>query len=117
MDDDGYFGESIAATYDDDTSMSAPEVVDPVVDFLAELAGDGRVLEFAIGTGRIALPLAQRGVSVTGIELSRAMTARLKSKPGGADIEVAIGDMATTKVGGSFALVYLVFNTIDNLTT
>ena len=97
--------------------MFDAEVVDPTVDFLAELAGDGRALEFAIGTGRIALPLAQRGVPVHGIDMSEAMVARLRAKPGGEDIGVTIGDFATTTVDGPFSLVYLVFNTIMNLTT
>ncbi|RWI14141.1 class I SAM-dependent methyltransferase [Mesorhizobium sp.] len=116
MHDDGHFDEKVAATYDDD-GMSAPEVVDPAVDLLAKLAGDGRVLEFAIGTGRLALPLARRGVQVEGIELSRPMVARLRAKKGGAEIPVAVGDMATTRVAGRFSLVYLVFNTINNLTS
>jgi SAM-dependent methyltransferase len=116
--DDGVFDERVAARYDDPGDpMSSPEAIDPVVDLLAELAGDGRALELAIGTGRIALPLAARGMEVHGIELSRAMAARLHAKPGGDGIDVAIGDMATTRVAGSFALVYLVFNTIMNLTT
>src|SRR5437660_654194 len=91
--------------------------VDPVVDFLVELAGSGRALELGIGTGRIALPLAQGGVPVHGIDLSDAMVARLRAKPGGDDIRVTIGDFATTKVGGTFSLAYLVFNTIFNLTS
>jgi SAM-dependent methyltransferase len=116
--DDGYFDERVAATYDDDVSeLSDPEVLDPVVDFLAELAGSGRALELGIGTGRIALPLAQRGVEVHGIDLSESMVAELRAKPGGEDIGVTIGDFATTKVDGSFALAYVVFNTIMNLTT
>src|SRR5215467_11979606 len=97
--------------------MYKPEAVDPAVSLLAELAGSGRALELAIGTGRIGLPLSQRGVPVHGIELSKAMAARLRSKPGGDAIAVTIGDMATTKVEGSFTLAYLVFNTINNLTT
>ena len=112
-----HFGERVAARYDDDAEMFAPEVVDPAVDFLAELARDGAALEFAIGTGRIALPLAARGVPVAGIDLSEAMVAQLRAKPGGADIPVAIGDYATTRVEGTFSLVYVVFNTIGNLTT
>ena len=84
---------------------------------LAGLAGGGRALEFGIGTGRIALPLARRGVEVHGIDLSRAMVARLRAKPGGDAIPVAIGDFATTTMDGTFALAYLVFNTIENLTT
>ena len=91
--------------------------MEPAVDFLAELAGSGSALEFAIGTGRIALPLAERGVPVHGIDLSTAMVERLRAKPGGDDIGVTIGDFATTRVDGSFSLVYLVYNTIRNLTT
>lgn len=116
MSGDGYFGERAAASYDD-PSITAPDVVDPVVDFLADLAGDGRALEFAIGTGRIGLPLADRGIEVHGIELSKAMVARLRAKPGGEAIPVTIGDMATTRVDGTFRLVFLVFNTIGNLTS
>lgn len=118
MHDDGYFGEPVAARYDESSSaMFDPAVVDPAVDVLADLAGDGRALEFAIGTGRIAIPLTQRGVEVHGIELSQAMIARLRAKPGGREIPVRVGDMATTAVNGSFAVAYLVFNTIMNLTT
>ena len=116
MHDDGSFDEKVAATYDDGV-MSDPKVVGPAVDVLAELAGSGPALEFAIGTGRIAVPLARKGVAVQGIELSRAMVARLRQKDGGGEIYVAIGDMATTRVAGQFSLVYLVFNTINNLTT
>jgi SAM-dependent methyltransferase len=115
--DDGYFDERVAATYDDDPEMFDIAAVDPVVDFLAELAGDGPALEFAIGTGRIALPLSQRGVSVHGIDMSNAMVAKLRSKPDAEAVGVTIGDISTTTVDGSFALVYLVFNTIMNLTT
>ena len=98
--------------------MFAPENIDPVVDFLVELAGDGQVLELGIGTGRIALPLAARGVSVHGIDLSEEMVARLRAKAGGERIRVTIGDFATTKVeGGPFRLAYVVYNTIQNLTT
>jgi SAM-dependent methyltransferase len=97
--------------------MFEPAVVDPVVDFLAELAGSGAALELGIGTGRIALPLAQRGMRVHGIDLSEAMVARLRAKPGAEDIEVTIGDFATTRVDGTFSVAYLVFNTIHNLTT
>jgi SAM-dependent methyltransferase len=114
--DDGYFDERIAANYDDDAAIFDPEVIDPVVDFLADLLGQGRALEFGIGTGRIALPLARRGVSVDGIEMSKAMVARLRAKPGGADIGVTIGDFAIASVEGRFSAVYLVFNTINNLT-
>ncbi len=89
----------------------------PVVDFLVELAWCGRALELGIGTGRIALPLARRGVAVHGIELSKAMAGRLRAKPGGEEIGVTIGDFATTSVDGTFSVAYLVFNTIGNLTT
>jgi SAM-dependent methyltransferase len=116
--DDGYFDEPVAARYDESSAeMFDPAVVEPVVDLLVELAGSGRALELGIGTGRIALPLARRGVSVHGIELSKAMAARLRAKPGGEDIGVTIGDFATTTVDGTFSLAYLVFNTIGNLTT
>ena len=116
--DDGYFGESVAATYDDPgDEMFAPGFVAQVADVLAGLAGSGRALELAIGTGRIALPLAQRGVPVHGIDMSRAMVARLRAKPGGDAIGVTFGDYATTRVEGMFSLVYLVYNTIMNLTT
>lgn len=119
MDDpDGYFGERIAATYDDPSdSVNQPAAIGPAVSLLAELAGSGRALELAIGTGRIGLPLSQRGVPVHGIELSQAMAARLRAKPGGDAIAVTIGDMTTTRVDGAFTLAYLVFNTINNLTT
>ena len=101
---DGYFGEPIAARYDQSAAdMFDPAVVDPAVDFLAELAGGGRALELGIGTGRIALPLARRGVPVHGIELSRAMVARLRAKPGGGEVGVTIGDFSTTTVDGAFA--------------
>ena len=109
-----YFGEEVAAEYDEST---ADMPVEPVVDFLVELAGDGRALELGIGTGRIALPLSARGVRVSGIDLSEAMVAKLREKPGADDIDVTIGDFSTTKVDGRFALVYLVYNTIQNLTT
>jgi SAM-dependent methyltransferase len=115
---DGYFDEQVAARYDESVAdMFEPATVGAAVDFIAAFAGVGRALELGIGTGRIALPLAQRGVPVDGIELSRAMVARLRAKPGGADIPVAIGNFARTTVGGSFSVVYLVFNTIVNLTT
>jgi SAM-dependent methyltransferase len=113
-----YFGERVAERYDESSAdMFDPAVVEPVVDFLAELAGDGAALELGIGTGRIALPLARRGVRVHGIDLSEAMVAKLREKPGGEEIGVTIGDFATTTVDGTFSLAYLVFNTIGNLTT
>jgi SAM-dependent methyltransferase len=117
-DADGYFGGDVAATYDDGfEDQFDPAVIDATAGVLAGLAGHGRALELAIGTGRIALPLAARGVEVHGIDLSRAMVARLRAKPGGDAIPVAIGDFATTTMDGTFSLVYLVFNTIMNLTT
>jgi SAM-dependent methyltransferase len=113
-----HFGEPVAARYDETSAeMFAPEAVDPAVDLLAGLAGDGAALELGIGTGRIALPLARRGVPVHGIDLSEAMVARLRAKPGAGDVGVTVGDFATTRVDGTFRLVYLVFNTIGNLTT
>src|ERR687896_1440254 len=113
-----HFGEQVANRYDESAAdMFDPTVVEPVVDFLADLAGDGTALELGIGTGRIALPLAERGVRVHGIDLSEAMVARLRAKPGAERIGVTIGDFATTTVGGRFSLAYLVFNTINNLTT
>ena len=113
-----YFGDDVAPSYDDDVAeMFAPAAVAPAVDFLAELAADGPALELGIGTGRIGLPLAERGVQVHGIDLSTAMVAELRRKPGGGEIPVTIGDFATTKIDGTFSLAYLVFNTILNLTT
>lgn len=112
------FVDDIASTYDRTIAhMFAPEVLDPAVDCLESLAEGGRVLEFAIGTGRVALPLAQRGVDVAGVELSADMLIELRRAPGGVDIHAVEGDMATTRVEGEFSLVYLVFNTITNLTT
>ena len=95
--------------------MFAPEVIGPTVDLLAGLAGDGPALEFAIGTGRVAVPLFERGVRVTGIELSEPMVERLRAKADQDSIPVILGDMATTRAPGTYALVYLVFNTISNL--
>src|SRR5919198_6061192 len=113
-----HFGERVAARYDESSAdMFAPAVVDPTVDFLAGLAGRGAALELGIGTGRIALPLARRGVRVHGIDLSEAMVGRLRAKPGAERIGVTVGDFATTTVDGSFSVAYLVFNTIMNLTT
>jgi SAM-dependent methyltransferase len=113
-----HFGEPVAARYDElSADMFEPAVVDPVVDFLADLAGHGAALELGIGTGRIAVPLARRGIRVHGIDLSEAMVARLRAKPGAEQIAVTIGDFATTSVEDRFSLAYLVFNTIGNLTT
>jgi SAM-dependent methyltransferase len=99
------------------TGMFAPEVLGPAVERLAELAAGGRALEFAIGTGRIAIPLRERGVPVTGIELSSAMVAQLRTKADEATLPVIMGDMATVTAPGRYHLVYLVFNTISNLLT
>ena len=113
-----YFDERVAP-HDDATSaeMFDPGVLEPTVSFLADLAGDGAALELAVGTGRVALPLRARGVRVHGIDLSPAMVAELQAKPGADEIDVTIGDIATTKVDGFFRLAYLVYNTIENLTT
>lgn len=116
--DGGFFGERVASTYDEDlAAMFDPAVVEPAVAFLAELAGDGDALELGIGTGRLALPLAERGVRVAGIDSSEAMVARLRAKPGGDRIDVVIGDFAHARAAGGLSLVYLVFNTIFNLVT
>jgi len=116
--DDGHFDEAIAAEYDEGADyMFVPEVLDPTVDTLQRLAGGGRVLEFAIGTGRVALPLAARGVDVSGVEMSRPMVAQMRAKQGGGDLDVIIGDMTKAAVDGEFSLVYLVYNTIGNVLT
>ena len=115
---ENYFDERIAKGYETFWPESFdPDVVDPAVNFLAELVGTGGALELGIGTGRLALPLAQRGVRVHGIELSPAMLEELAAKPGADAVGVTIGDFATTKVDGTFTLAYLVRNTIMNLTT
>jgi SAM-dependent methyltransferase len=115
---ENWFGEDVAARYDGSTGpYFDAAVINTTADFLAELAGEGAALELGIGTGRIALPLAERGVRVNGIDLSEAMVARLRARPGGEQIPVAIGDFATTQVEGRFSLAYVVFNTINNLTT
>ncbi|MFE0385390.1 class I SAM-dependent methyltransferase [Streptomyces bungoensis] len=117
-DEDGYFGESVAAGYDESCAeMFEAGAVGPAVELLAELAGGGRTLELGVGTGRVALPLARRGIEVHGIDLSRAMVDRLRAKPGGTAIGVTIGDFATARAPGSFSVAYLVFNTIMNLTS
>jgi SAM-dependent methyltransferase len=109
---------SVAQRYDTPgTGMFAPEVLGPTVDRLVELAGGGRALELAIGTGRVAVPLAERGVPVTGIELSRPMLDQLRTKVDETTIPVVVGDMATAGASGTFSLVYLVYNTISNLLT
>jgi SAM-dependent methyltransferase len=114
--EEGYFGERVAARYDDVSwSMFDPALLAATATFLAQMAAGGAALEFAIGTGRVAVPLAQRGIEVVGIDNSEAMLRRLREKDAG--IEAVAGDMATTRVDGEFSLVYLVFNTIFNLTT
>lgn len=133
---DGCFGQHVTIPYDESsdarrktskvcsapaldcsTKMWAPATINATVGFLAELASGGRALELGIGTGRIAIPLAQRGVKVHGIDLSTEAVSRLRAKPGGQEIGVTIGDFATVRVEGTFRLVYLVYNTIMNLTT
>jgi SAM-dependent methyltransferase len=112
------WNQELADVYDETSAaMFRPHIVRPAVDLLEALTHGGPALEFAIGTGRIALPLSERGVSVTGIELSAPMVEQLRKKPGAERIHVTVGDMATTEVDGGFALVYLVWNTIMNLTT
>jgi SAM-dependent methyltransferase len=113
-----WFAGDVATRYDDlCVDMFAPDVVAPTVEVLVALARGGAALELGIGTGRIALPLAARGMRVHGIDLSPDMVAQLRAKPGGDAIPVKIGDFATTMVEGTFSLVYVVFNTINNLTT
>jgi SAM-dependent methyltransferase len=113
-----HFGERVASRFDERYAHQAdPAVVEPMVDFLEELARGGAALELGIGTGRIALPLAGRGIPVHGIELSQAMVARLREKDGADQIGVTVGDFATATVDGSFSVAYLVANTIMNLTT
>jgi SAM-dependent methyltransferase len=115
---DEIWDETAAERYDTPgEGMFSPEVLGPTVDFLAELAGAGAALELAVGTGRVAIPLVERGVPVTGVELSQPMVARLREKVGAETVPVVVGDMATTRVDGGFALVYLVYNTISNLLT
>ncbi|KUL26210.1 class I SAM-dependent DNA methyltransferase [Actinoplanes awajinensis] len=110
--------DETAERYDDEAAeMFAPDVLGPAVAFLAGLAGDGPALEFAIGTGRVAIPLVERGIPVSGIELSAPMAQRLREKDAGGRIPVVIGDMATTTVPGKFSLVYVVWNSIGNVRT
>jgi SAM-dependent methyltransferase len=113
-----YFDEPVAHRYDaESAAMFDPSVVAPVVDVLAELAGNNAALEFGVGTGRIAIPLAARGVRVHGIDLSAAMLAQLHAKPEARGITTTAGDITDVRVPGQFSVVYLVFNTIMNLTT
>lgn len=112
------WNSDVAQRYDTPgTGMFAPETLEPTVERLAQLAGEGAALEFAVGTGRVAVPLAGRGVPVTGIELSRPMVEQLRTKADEATIPVVIGDMTTTVAPGTYRLVYLVYNTISNLLT
>ena len=115
------WGQEVAEVYDDTSSaMFDPALLGATVDLLASLAGDGRALELAVGTGRVALPLSERGVRVDGIELSPHMAAQLLKKPGAGAVGLTVGDMTSTVVAdgeGAFRLVYLVFNTIMNVTT
>jgi SAM-dependent methyltransferase len=116
MDQEKIWNADTARSYDTPgTGMFAPEVLTPAVQRLAELAGDGPALEFAVGTGRVAVPLAERGVPVTGIELSRPMIDQLRTKADEATIPVIAGDMATAEAPGRYSLVYLIYNTISNL--
>ncbi|MEM9502176.1 MAG: class I SAM-dependent methyltransferase [Pseudomonadota bacterium] len=112
-----FFGPDVACRYDRDHCNQTDEEVRKTVEFLAEFAGSGHALEFAIGTGRVALPLSDSGIKVSGIELSEAMVGELRRKLGGNEIPVAMGDMAQTRIEGRFSLVYLVFNTLSNLTS
>lgn len=110
--------DELAQVYDETyAAMADPAALAPTIDLLAELADGGPALEFAVGTGRVALPLAARGVSVHGLDLSEPMVERLRVKPGSADVAVTVGDMTTAVVGSGFALVYLVANSIMNVTT
>ena len=118
MRQEGFWDVDAARTYDTPGSgMFAPQVLEPTVDRLAELAGHGQALEFAIGTGRVAIPLSERGVAVTGIELSTPMVDELRTKADEATIPVVIEDMTIAHAPGEFTLVYLVYNTISNLLT
>lgn len=118
MSNDDVWDSETAGTYDTPgAGMFSPDVLRPTVDRLAELAGGGRALEFAIGTGRVAVPLHERGIHVTGIEKSPAMVAQLRMKADESALPVILGDMTTTLAPGRYALVYLVYNTISNLLT
>lgn len=105
------YGDRIAGIYDRYVEPFVGEKTSPAVEFLADLVGKGRVLELGIGTGRIALPLVERGATVEGIDASQSMVDRLRTKPGGDAIRVSIGDFANVDVEGRFDLIYVVFNT------
>jgi SAM-dependent methyltransferase len=116
--DTNIWGQQVAERYDATSAfMYTPDVLEPTADFLARRAGRGRALEFAVGTGRVALALSARGVPVVGIDSSEPMLAQLRGKPGAGDVPVVLGDMAHARVPGTFSLVYLVYNTITNLLT
>lgn len=118
MDHKDLWDSEVAKSYDTPgVGMFAPEVLDPAVNRLAEYAGNGRVLEFGIGTGRVAVPLSERGIQVAGIDVSSAMVERLRTKVSEDVIPVVVGDMATSRVEGEFSLVFCVYNTISNLLT
>jgi ubiquinone/menaquinone biosynthesis C-methylase UbiE len=118
MQDDDIWNAETAKSYDTPgIGMFSPEVLEPTVDRLAELAGNGRALEFAIGTGRVAVPLSERGIPVAGIEASPSMIAQLRTKRDESTIPVVLGDMARAVAPGNYALVYLVYNTLSNLLT
>lgn len=117
MTDDGFFDGDIARRYDADQGGTDPALVKQTVACLADLAEGGRILEFAVGTGRVALALKNTGHDIAGIELSRAMVAELRKKETGPPMEIVIGDMSNARVEGTFSLVILVFNTIENLRT
>lgn len=117
MIDDGFFDDAVAATYDRLHGETAPGELSLMVDRLEALATDRTALEFAIGTGRVALPLAARGISVAGIDYSWAMIQQLRKKDGGQGMSITIGDMASAAVNDQFSLVFLVYNSLDNLTT
>ena len=117
MSDDGFFDETVSATYDALHGGGDPDAIRRAAEVLRDLTTDGTALEFAIGTGRIALPMRALGIDVAGIELSNAMVAELRKKEGGSEIDVAIGDMSTVRLDKTFSLVFLVYNTIDNLTS
>src|SRR5260221_9598313 len=112
-----YFGEGVAEHFDRRYAhLEARAVVDPMVEFIPGFANSGAALELGVGTGRIALPLAARGVRVHGIDLSEAMLNRLRAKPGSEKVSVTVGDIATTAVDGVCSVAYIVANTIMNLT-
>ena len=117
MTGDGFFDDTVARTYDRDHGGTDPTQIERTVECLAQLAGAGPALEFAVGTGSIALPQIDRGHNVHGIDLSRAMIAELRNKETGVPMNILVGDIFHARVPGAFSLVFLMFNGIDNLTT